>query len=286
MPPCCDTHLGAMSLAAARSIDAPAFLTVSQWTGIAFVYWFVFMAALTPGNLQAHIEAGMQPDWGREALRLTAAGALGASVTPILLALAHRFPIDGRMHWRNVSFQALGVVCLAPSLILASCFLAAWLLAGQLAPSQVEVAAQMSANALLLMLCLSLLLAAIQILPRVARRPSGTGQDWLDRLTISERGRLTVVAVADIEWIETQGNYQALHTGEGVHLLRETSTRLSARLDPSRFVRIHRRYIVAVDKVRQVEPLPNGDAVVRLLSGIELRQSRQHRAALRARLQT
>ncbi|MCI0738058.1 MAG: LytTR family transcriptional regulator [Gemmataceae bacterium] len=227
----------------------------------------------------------MQPDWGREALRLTAAGTLGASVTPILLALARRFPIDGPIRWRNLSLQAMGVACLAPSLILVSCFLAAWLLAGQLAPSQSEVAAQMFANALLLMFCLSLLLAAIQILPLIARESRGAGRDWRDHLTISERGRLTVIALADVEWIETQGNYQALHTGKRIHLLRETSARLSAELDPSRFVRIHRRYIVAVDKVRQVESLSNGDAVVRLVSGIELRQSRQHRAALRAHLQ-
>lgn len=270
-----------MSHSPARPSETSTFLSVGEWTGIAFVYWVAFMGVLTPGNLQGVAE----PDWGREALRLTAAGALGASVTPVLLALVGRFPLDGPAMWRNASLQAAAVLCLAPSLVVASCFLAAWVLAGRLAPTVAETTAQLSVNGLLLIFCLALLLAAINVAPRIMGNTQNRGHDWLERFTISERGRLTIVALSDVEWIETQGNYQALHTANGVHLLRETSARLATRLDPSRFVRIHRRYLVAVDKVQKVEPLPNGDATVTLRSGAELRQSRQHRAALRELLQ-
>jgi len=136
----------------------------------------------------------------------------------------------------------------------------------------------------LLMFCLSLLLAVIQGVSWAlsARSPARGG--WADRLTIGERGRLRVVDLKTIEWIESQGNYQALHAQDAVHLYRETSKGLEAMLDPVRFVRIHRRFIVAADQVREVEPLPNGDAIVRLASGVELRQSRHHRGPFRARL--
>jgi two-component system LytT family response regulator len=52
----------------------------------------------------------------------------------------------------------------------------------------------------------------------------------------------------------------------------------------SGFVRVHRRTIVAIDRVRGLTPLGSGDAVIRLITGTELRVSRDHRDALRARL--
>jgi two-component system LytT family response regulator len=186
--------------------------------------------------------------------------------------------------WRNLAVQGLAVATLAPTLVLASCILAAWILAGRLAPTPAEVAGQMLANTVLVAFCLSLLLAVIHVLPwRAAARPAPS-DGWLERLTIGERGRLRVVELKTVDWIETQGNYQALHSGHEVHLTRNTSKGLAAKLDPGRFVRIHRRFIVATDRVREVEPLANGDALVRLVSGVALRQSRHHRDALRAHL--
>jgi len=239
------------------------------------------MGSLTPGNIANGLAAGMAPDWPREIVRLTAAGALGASATPLLLALARRFPPTGARLWRNLAIQGLSVAALAPGLVLVSCVLAAWVFAGRLAPTPAEIGAQMLADVALLAFCLSLLLAVIQLLPRIApARPAGGG--WAERLTIGERGRLRVIDLKTVDWIETQGNYQALHCGGEAHLFRDTSKGLEAKLDPARFVRIHRRFIVAADRVRGVEPLANGDAVVRLESGAALRQSRQHRDALRA----
>lgn len=245
---------------------------------MAFVYWLVFMSVLTPGNLAAAQAAGGHWNWGREAVRLVCAGLLGASVTPVLLILARRYPATSPL---NLARQGLGVLVLAPALILVSCVAAAWFLDGKTGPSLNEVRQELLANTLLLVFCLSVFLALIQVAQRLRSAPEGA---WLRGVTISERGRVTLLDLDEVDWIETQGNYQALHTRDGVHLLRETSERLAAKLDPARFVRIHRRSIVAVDRVRQVEPLANGDAVVRLADGTELRLSRRHREVLKARL--
>jgi DNA-binding LytR/AlgR family response regulator len=93
------------------------------------------------------------------------------------------------------------------------------------------------------------------------------------------------VPIETVDWIETQGNYLALHVGAATHLIRETSVAFEAKLDPARFVRIHRRTIVAVDRVRELSPLLNGDAVVRLTDGRELKVSRGYRAMVRQALE-
>lgn len=273
-----------MSLEPAPASPFAPRLSAGRWMVIAFAYWVLFMGALTPGNIANGLAMGLAPNWPREIARLTAAGLLGASVTPLLLALARRFPPAGARLWRNLAIWGLSVAALAPGLVLASCFLAAWAFAGRLAPTPSQVAAQMLANTALLAFCLSLLLAIIQVLPRLTAVRDPAGGAWAERLTIGERGRLRVIDLKTVDWIETQGNYQALHSGDEVHLFRDTSTGLAAKLDPGRFVRIHRRFVVAADRVRDVEPLANGDAMVRLSTGVALRQSRQHRSALRAHL--
>ena len=64
---------------------------------------------------------------------------------------------------------------------------------------------------------------------------------------------------------------------EGKRQLRETLTALEARLDPARFVRIHRRIIVAVDAIRELQPWFGGDQVLILKDGAKLRVSRSYR---------
>ena len=62
-----------------------------------------------------------------------------------------------------------------------------------------------------------------------------------------ERVRALLVKLADVQWIESSGNYVHLHAGKDVHEVRETLTSIESRLDPRQFVRIHRRTIVSVD---------------------------------------
>jgi hypothetical protein len=263
---------------------APSEGSVRRWTGVGFLYWFAAMTALEPGNVMNALRLGVEPDWAREATRLVAAGLLGAAATPVLLLLARRFPVERRGAPTPLAIQAVSVLALACVLIVISCFLAAWLLEGRPLPSLAEVRGQFAANLLLVVVCLSLFLGVIQIAGRLSAPTSGDDAARPSQLTIKDRGRLILVDIASIDWIETQGNYQALHVGDRVHLLRETSARLNQRLDPERFARIHRRTIVALSRVREIEPLPNGDAVARLVDGAELRVSRSHRATLRARL--
>ncbi len=106
----------------------------------------------------------------------------------------------------------------------------------------------------------------------------------LDRLTARIDGVLKVIRVADIDWFATEGNYIRIHLGSSSYLVRVTAASIEAQLDPSAFVRIHRRYIVNVDRIVEVQPWFAGDAIVVLRNGAKLRMSRTFRERLHARL--
>ena len=96
--------------------------------------------------------------------------------------------------------------------------------------------------------------------------------------------RVVIVAADGIDWIEAMGDYAGLHSGGKLHLLREPLHRLARRLDPARFVRIHRSTIVQVDRIAEMQALSNRDSLLRLHDGTPLRASRTYVDALRATL--
>ena len=107
---------------------------------------------------------------------------------------------------------------------------------------------------------------------------------WTRRLAIRTPGRVTLIDVADVDRFEAAGNYIEVHAGKKVHLLRETMANLQARLDPEGYARISRSAIVNVDRVRELQPLFNGDFVVILKDGSHVEGSRRYRDAMAALL--
>ncbi|NOT07983.1 MAG: response regulator transcription factor [Gemmatimonadales bacterium] len=98
-----------------------------------------------------------------------------------------------------------------------------------------------------------------------------------DRLLITEGGRIFFVAVASIEAIEAQHNHVVLHAGAKTHLLRSSLTALESRLDPWRFVRIHRSTIVSIDHIVEMQPWFQSDLVVIMRGGRQFRVGRRYR---------
>lgn len=101
-----------------------------------------------------------------------------------------------------------------------------------------------------------------------------------ERILIKSGSRIIFLRKGLIEWVEAQGDYVKLHSGKESHLLRETMSALSDRLDPGRFVRIHRSRIVNLDYIREIRPLWGGDCAVLMRDGTELTMSRTYRATL------
>ncbi len=109
-------------------------------------------------------------------------------------------------------------------------------------------------------------------------------QSYLTRVMIKASGRVVLLKVEDIDFIEADGNYAKLHVGCKAHLLREKMHDLEGRLDPAKFVRIHRSAIVNLDRIKEMHPHFNGDYIVVLEDGRQLRLSRTRRENLEARL--
>ena len=105
-----------------------------------------------------------------------------------------------------------------------------------------------------------------------------------ERFAIRIGARLSFVEVNAVTWIEADGDYAALHADGQRHLLRESLQELSRKLDPARFLRVHRSAIVRVDQIAEMLPRPNRDAVLRLRDGTTLRASRTYIDALMAAL--
>lgn len=102
---------------------------------------------------------------------------------------------------------------------------------------------------------------------------------FLQRLVIRGTRALEVVAVNDILWLESRGDYISIHTAKKSYLHRETMTALLSQLDPKIFCRIHRSSAVALHFVHKLLPLSNGDYEIQLQNGRRLSLSRTYRSA-------
>ena len=95
-----------------------------------------------------------------------------------------------------------------------------------------------------------------------------------DRILIKSSGEIFFLKAEEIDWIEADGDYMKFHVGGRAYLMRETMGRLEARLDPKRFVRIHRSTIVNIDRMRKLSPSFAGEYAVVLADGTKLKLSR------------
>jgi len=240
--------------------------------GFGFLYWMAFLLVLEPGNI---LRAVSPLDPLQEALRIGGASILGALATPALVALVRRWPPVAP---RGFTIAAVGALTVSILLIAASCLLAPFVLAGPFPPFWRDLWDNLAGNSLLLLFPISGMMGIAHVLMNRTRihavRPTDT------RIAIRSRGSVAFIVPTEIDWIEAQGNYAALHVAGRAHLLRETMVALEARLDPAQFARVSRSALVPLARVRKIIPLANGDAEIELLDGTLVRLSRRYRAAV------
>jgi two-component system LytT family response regulator len=108
--------------------------------------------------------------------------------------------------------------------------------------------------------------------------------NFLDRIVIRERDKTRLVRVDQIDCIESAGVYVALHVGSERIVHRAALGELIGRLDPQRFVRVHRSTVVNIDSIKHLEPASHGEFDLVLRSGHNVHVSRTFRPLLEARL--
>src|SRR5207253_5191479 len=119
----------------------------------------------------------------------------------------------------------------------------------------------------------------LRLLERVVNR--GREVKALEHFVVKSRDRTFLVAVSDIDWIEAEGKYIRLHTGGAAHLVRESITDVEPRLDPRKFLRIHRSTIVHVKRILEMHRGFGGGVFVVLRDGTKLTMSRRYRTRIR-----
>ncbi len=124
---------------------------------------------------------------------------------------------------------------------------------------------------------LAQLLSVLQTPP-----PPNSGPEITDRILVKSSGEIFFLKADEIDWIEAEGDYMKFHVAGRVHLMRETMARLEARLDPRRFIRIHRSTIVNIDRLRKLSPSFAGEYAVILHDGTKLKLSRGYHERIAA----
>ncbi len=122
---------------------------------------------------------------------------------------------------------------------------------------------------------------------RVMKMVAGAGpsaERRLDRLVVKSGGTTRFIRVVDIDWIEAAGVYVTLHVGGKELLYRAALNDLAEKLDPRRFVRIHRSALVNIESILQLEPMSHGEFEAVIRNGSRARVSRTYRALLEKRL--
>jgi len=102
-----------------------------------------------------------------------------------------------------------------------------------------------------------------------------------ERFLVRKLGKEFLLPAAEVEWLQAWGNYVNLRVRSHDYPLRTTMAAIESRLDPARFVRVHRSYIVNLDCVQEIESLDSGDARARMRDGGVVPVSRRYRDGLR-----
>ena len=105
-------------------------------------------------------------------------------------------------------------------------------------------------------------------------------ESYLDRLVVKNSGRFMFLDVDGIDWIDAAGNYVRLNAKGKRYLMRQRISALERKLDPRRFLRIHRSTIVNTQAIREIRPLQHGECLVFLDGGQRLSLSRSYRENL------
>jgi len=112
----------------------------------------------------------------------------------------------------------------------------------------------------------------LAVLERLANQ-----QTYLNRIAVRGPMGTSFVDTNDIEWLSAAENYVELHVGSACHLVEVTMAEIAKRLDPARFVRIHRSVIVNAQRIRTVQSASHSEYLVILRSGAQVRSGRTYK---------
>ena len=109
----------------------------------------------------------------------------------------------------------------------------------------------------------------------------GSRNAWPERITIKDGSDIQFVRVADISWIDAAGDYMCIHAAGTTHIMRITMKQLEDMLNPAVFLRVHRSTIVNGRVISGAQTLSNGEYLLNLEGGTQLKVSRSYKDRIR-----
>ena len=103
---------------------------------------------------------------------------------------------------------------------------------------------------------------------------------YLERFLIKSNGRIVFLKTKEIDWIKSDDKYVYLHFGKSSHLVRQSLSQMKTQLDPKLFVQIHRSAIVNIERIKELQPMFNGEYNILLENGAEVPLSRNYKSKL------
>jgi two-component system LytT family response regulator len=104
-----------------------------------------------------------------------------------------------------------------------------------------------------------------------AARPPG---QWPERIVVKDGARVHIIPVPQLEYAEAEDDYVALHSGGKSYLKQQTISSLEESLDPAKFVRVHRSFLINLERVSKIEPYTKDSRLAILSSGAQVPVSR------------
>lgn len=112
----------------------------------------------------------------------------------------------------------------------------------------------------------------------------GDAKSFIERIPVPHAGKVQIVPVSAVDWAEAEDDYVRLHVGKTEHLVRKTLSAFEAELDPKQFIRIHRSHIVNAARIKELRAHGQGDYIIVLVDGTQLKLSRSYKDRVAALL--
>lgn len=217
------------------------------------------------------------------------------ALLPAILAFERRFPLRGavRRHlpWHVLASVVFSVVHVVAMVALRKAIYLAQGMSYEFGSWPRELAYEYLKDARTYVLILALvalyrlvllrLQGEVRLLDAPDVGPPVGSIDRPERFLVRKLGKEFLLPAQEVEWLQAWGNYVNLRVRSRDYPLRSTLTAVESRLDPARFVRVHRSYIVNLDQIAEIEPTDGGDAKITMKDGSVVPCSRRYRDDLK-----
>lgn len=113
------------------------------------------------------------------------------------------------------------------------------------------------------------------------KETENSSRQFQEQFAVKNNGKIYFIKATDIQWVEATGNYVCFHTLKGRHLIRSTINSIAVKLNPLKFVRIHRSFIINIDYISHIETVSHGNYVFKMSKGDKITASRTYNSEVK-----